>query len=116
MTTNNIYKNVLTKGVQILFIMFAPLLVVSCIEDDSVYGEDTMSIEISDVETMYNVVSFSGETLNINPTVTTSFPEEDMEYEWSYFDYSKSVGVASSDTLQASVICKEYNPYFSILP
>lgn len=109
MTTNNIYNNVLTKGAQILFIMFVPLLVVSCIEDDSVYGEDTMSIEISDVETMYNVVSFSGETLNINPTVTTSFPEEDMEYEWSYFDYSKSVGVASSDTLQASVICKEKN-------
>ncbi|MBO5602435.1 MAG: hypothetical protein J5957_07535 [Prevotella sp.] len=117
MTTNNIYKNVLTKGAQILLIMFAPLLVVSCIEDDSVYGEDTMSIEISDVETMYNVMSFSGETLNINPTVTSSFPESDMEYEWSYFDYSKSTGTVNSDTLQATVICNDKNlSYESRLP
>lgn len=58
----------------------------SCISDDSTYGTDNTAIKISGIEKKYNVISFAGQCLEINPKVESSFSDDDLEYTWYYYD------------------------------
>lgn len=85
------------------------LLMMSCVDDDSTYGSDTMDISISGIDDIYNVVSFSDDALTISPTVTSSFGDDDLEYEWSYAANTISTTSNAGDTVRATVISHDKN-------
>lgn len=78
----------------------------SCTSDDSSYGIDNTNITISGIDNKYVVTSFAGQYLEINPQIKSSFPEDDLEYQWSYYDPSvKTAG----NTERAKVVSNDKN-------
>ncbi|HEY9550968.1 MAG TPA: PKD-like family lipoprotein [Prevotella sp.] len=57
----------------------------SCVKDDSEYGDKQLFIHISGLAESYNITSFSNKPFTANPTVETSFDNNDLEYKWTYF-------------------------------
>lgn len=77
---------------RIYFLLLSlPFLMASCIKDDSTMGTDRASISISGVESSYNITTFNNELLEITPTVTSSFGDDDLAYSWSYFDTNEAL-------------------------
>ena len=62
--------------------MAALVAMQSCTDDESTYGIDHTSIVINGIDSKYDVISFAGKHLQINPTVNSTFPESDLEYRW----------------------------------
>lgn len=69
----------------LLAIAFLSLLI-ACSEDNSTYATSDNYIKISGIEKAYNAVSFSGDKLNIQPKVESSFDLSDMTYLWTYYN------------------------------
>ena len=78
----------------------------SCTSDDSSYGSDTTNITIGGIDNKYVVTSFAGQYLEINPQIKSSFPEDDLEYQWSYYDPPVQ---AIGNTERAKVVSNEKN-------
>ena len=70
----------------LLMTIVALLSLQSCSSDDSSYGTDKTNIQISGIESRYSVTSFAGRYLEINPQITSSFADDDLEYSWAYYD------------------------------
>ena len=70
----------------LLMTIVALLSLQSCSSDDSSYGTDKTNIQISGIESRYSVTSFAGRYLEINPQITSSFADDDLEYAWAYYD------------------------------
>ena len=98
-------NNIMNK--RIILFLLSVLFLSSCMEDDSTYGNGSIYIDISGIESTYNVVSFSNDALEINPEVTTSFDANDLEYEWSYAPSTSGSTTTSSDSVIATVISHE---------
>jgi hypothetical protein len=57
----------------------------SCINDDSTLAnKDVSDITVKGIEGSYTVLSYSGEKVDIQPTIETSY--SDMEYHWYLYD------------------------------
>lgn len=75
------------KKISFLLITFMALMTqTSCISDDSHDADGSININISGVESSYHVVSFSDDKLVIHPSVTTTLGDDDLKYEWYYFE------------------------------
>lgn len=74
-------------------------LFASCTSDDSQYGVDGKGtyINISGLEKSYDVVSFSGDELDINPTIQSSYGDGDLVYTWYVYD-KNAQGTYNSET------------------
>lgn len=87
------------KIINIKYIILAMSMVcclTSCFEDDSTGASvDISDITISGIEEFYQCTAFVGETLNITPVITTSYPEDQLEFTWSLLD--SSTGNRDSD-------------------
>ncbi|MBQ3827550.1 MAG: hypothetical protein II812_05305 [Prevotella sp.] len=94
---------------RLYLLLMLPLLLGACISDDSTYGTDTVNLEISGIEDNYNVISYSGDHLIINPQITTTFDEIDLEYNWAYYDNSRSQAIKYGEEILATNIQKEKN-------
>lgn len=63
------------------------LLLGACTDDDSTYGVQGKNyIHLSGLENSYDIVSFSGDKLNISPVVESDYAADDLEYTWSYYN------------------------------
>lgn len=61
-------------------------LLIACTDDNSTYATSDNYIKISGIEKAYNAISFSGDKLNIQPKVESSFDLSDMTYLWTYYN------------------------------
>ena len=86
--------------------MAALVAMQSCTDDESTYGIDHTSIVINGIDSKYDVISFAGKHLQINPTVNSTFPESDLEYRWYMYNPNKG-NLAGKDT--AEVISTDRN-------
>lgn len=77
---------------KIYIALFASLaMFAACTDDDSEYGTSGKNyINIGGLDESYDIVTFSGEKLDIKPTVETSYADDDLEYTWTYYDESKA--------------------------
>lgn len=79
------------------------LLLGACTDDESTYGVQGKNyIHLSGLENSYDIVSFSGDKLNISPVVESDYAADDLEYTWSYYntaDGDKSKYDATTGTL-----------------
>ncbi len=98
------------KKIYFFLAALATMTMFSCIDDDSTYADGSINIELGGLEKNYDVVSFSDAVLHLAPTVVTSFPEEDMEYIWCYYDVKKASGNnLYNDTIKCDTISYERN-------
>lgn len=96
----------------------------SCTDDDSNYGVDQTNIVIKGIEKKYDVISFAGRHLQINPDITSSFPDNDLEYKWYMYNPNKgSLGgkdtavVMSTDRnldLEITLLDGKYSFYYEV--
>ena len=86
--------------------MAALVAMQSCTDDESTYGIDHTSIVINGIDSKYDVISFAGRHLQINPTVNSTFPESDLEYRWYMYNPNKG-NMAGKDT--AEVVSTDRN-------
>lgn len=105
------------KKIYLFVAALATMTMFSCIDDDSTYadGNKAIKLELGGLEKSYNVVSFSNDELQLSPTVSTSFAEDDMEYIWSYYDVAKNnaSNTYSGDTLLCDTISHDRNLAYS---
>lgn len=100
------------KKIYFFIAALATMTMFSCIDDDSTYASgDMIKLELGGLEKSYDVVSFSNDELQLTPTVTTSFAEDDMEYFWAYYDVAKANASSpySGDTLMCDTISHDRN-------
>lgn len=83
-----------------------PLLLASCISDDSTVGVDTINIRISGIDNSYSITTFNNELLEITPVVTSSYAADDLEYTWSYYDTNEALQVHQEE-YKATTISRE---------
>lgn len=83
-------------------LMMFPLLMFSCLTDDSTYGTDSVKLEVNGIEDNYIVVSYSGDYLTITPQINTTFDESDLEYSWDYYDNARTSPTTYSHTNEAT--------------
>ena len=69
-------------GAYILLLPLCSLLMTACFSDDSEEGILMPDITIADFEQQYTATSFVEEFLDIQPVITTSIPEQNLEYRW----------------------------------
>lgn len=59
-------------------------LLSACFEDESVVGTEVPDITIGDFEeSSYTRVAYVGQTLDLNPVVTSGYAEDDLSYLWT---------------------------------
>ena len=71
-----------------LWIIWMSLLLISCFQDQGNYEYvDNEKIQISGILDHYTVVQFV-DTLNLNPEITSNYPDADFDYVyWVYDEY-----------------------------
>lgn len=86
------------------------LSLTGCLEDDSTLGTKVVGdIDVSGIESTYEMTAYVGEHLQINPTVETGYDESDMEYQWILLDSKTGSTTEDGDTIQPTVIGTEKN-------
>ncbi len=87
---------------KIIFALAACLtLTAACTDDDSTYATEGKNyINLGGIDESYSVVAFSGDRLNIEPTVESSYPDDDLEYSWAYYDIDRAQRTTYNQTTQ----------------
>lgn len=75
----------------------APILLISCFDDDSTLATNSVPdiIVTGFDKESYDITSYSGETLTIEGFVNTGYREEDLTYKWYYYSQAESDRAAS---------------------
>ena len=69
------------KKTYLIIMLFMALLAMACYDDKGNYDYTELGkVEISFPQTQYQ--GYFGEVLEIEPTITTDIPEDDLDYYW----------------------------------
>ena len=66
----------------VTFQLSLTLMLTACFSDDSSEGTLMSDIEIAELDDQYTATSYAGEYLDIQPTVSTTLPEQNLTYRW----------------------------------
>lgn len=78
-----------TKYIGAVAVLFATLFS-ACTSDDSDYGQPGKTyINLSGIDQSYSVETHGTDKLVITPQINSSFPDDDLEYTWTYYLTSK---------------------------
>ncbi len=98
-------------GAYILLLPLCSLLMTACFSDDSEEGILMPDITIADFEQQYTATSFVEEFLDIQPVITTSIPEQNLEYRWVVMQNNDESG---AKTPKEDLIGTEKNLHYEV--
>lgn len=111
MITKNLYRKVVDAGACLLLLPLCSLLFTACFSDDSEEGTMMPDITIADLEEQYTATSFVEEFLDIQPVITTSIPEQNLEYRWVVMQNNDESG---AKTPKEELIGSEKNLHYEV--
>ncbi len=105
-------KDILNKKL-IVLLLGAGLTLTSCFEDDSKEGQPISDITIADFDqSTYTIVSYTGQKLEIDPSIETGYPESDLEYLWTIVPVQSSSSLTEYE--QPTEISTEKNLSYEV--
>lgn len=98
------------KKFNIILAAFLSLTLTACFDDDSTDADYSRvpAITVSGLETSYTKIAYTGEHLQINPTIDTQ-NADDLSYQWLLLNTKTGTLDAKGDTIQPVVIGTERN-------
>lgn len=91
-------------------------MLTSCFEDHSTLADELIpDITIQEFpQSEYSFISFAGNYLDIEPTILTQYPEDQLQYEWRMIDNTALSMADDADTYEPELIAVTKNLHYNI--